>query len=107
MERTPSQGDPLNPHPRLGPPTTGRSRCQLPDRPPVASVTASCGRIASTGGPGIWAMAPRSGDRLASIGTCLAIQASILLLGSWLLSLYPEQQRPLDGGLAAPPSLWT
>lgn len=41
-------------------------------------------------------MALPSADRLTSIGTCLAIQGTILLLGSWLVSLHPELRQPLE-----------
>ncbi len=47
-------------------------------------------------------MALPSGYRLASIGSCLAIQATILLLGSWLVSLHPELRQPLDSQLRLP-----
>lgn len=44
-------------------------------------------------------MAHPSADRLVSIGTCLAIQGTILLVGSWLVSLHPELRQPLDSQL--------
>ena len=50
-------------------------------------------------------MALRSADRLTSIGTCLAIQGTILLLGSWLVSLHPELRHPLDSQLRLPSPL--
>jgi len=50
-------------------------------------------------------MALPSADRLRSIGTCLAIQGTILLLGSWLVSLHPELRQPLDSQLRLPSPL--
>ncbi len=50
-------------------------------------------------------MALPSADRLTSIGTCLAIQGTILLLGSWLVSLHPELRQPLDSHLRLPATL--
>ena len=46
-----------------------------------------------------------SSNRLSSIGTCLAIQGTILLLGSWLVSLHPELRQPLDSHLRLPATL--
>ena len=66
--------------------------------------------ILSTGVISHWVMALPSADRLSSnrlssIGTCLAIQGTILLLGSWLVSLHPELRQPLDSHLRPPSTL--